>query len=249
MHDCQRFRENLTDSVLQSDSIESVVNELELRSCPGCQSYYQDALAVVKVINSAVLPVELSDTYWNNFEAGLRARLANERIPSSVSGTLRDRGMHVAVFTAAATIVLAFTFMLYRATENIGEAPAPQTTEIQFIDDQAVTLDPGTLDFLGQSELFLRSFVKIEPENVDDVNDARAWARRHLASLDQRKEAVVNFMPIQLVLDDYETILRDIDNVDESPVDLTDIQRRIERNGLIASLKTYQPRVVVTLEQ
>jgi hypothetical protein len=48
-------------------------------------------------------------------------------------------------------------------------------------------------------------------------------------------------------MDTYETVLRDIRNVDEKSAadDMPDIQNRIQRNGLIANIKAFQPRVTL----
>jgi hypothetical protein len=46
-------------------------------------------------------------------------------------------------------------------------------------------------------------------------------------------------------METYETVLRDLRNVDERSVDedISDIQKRIQKNGLIANMKAFQPRV------
>jgi hypothetical protein len=47
------------------------------------------------------------------------------------------------------------------------------------------------------------------------------------------------------VMETYETILRDLRNVDirSADEDIGDIQKRIQQNGLIANMKAFQPRV------
>jgi len=51
--------------------------------------------------------------------------------------------------------------------------------------------------------------------------------------------------PVVNVMETYETVLRDIRNVDQQNADedIPDIQKRIQKNGLIANLKSFQPRV------
>jgi len=49
-------------------------------------------------------------------------------------------------------------------------------------------------------------------------------------------------------LNEYESILREIKNLD-SAEDIADIQMRIRRNGLIANLKAYQPRVILASQR
>jgi hypothetical protein len=121
--------------------------------------------------------------------------------------------------------------------------PAQADVRIEFDTDHIADLDPGVVDFLGQSELFVRDFTKIEPAYTEDISDARDRASRSLAGIALQKKAAGDFQPVRITLDEYESILREIKNV-ESAQDITDIQTRIRRNGLIANLKAYQPRVV-----
>ena len=46
-------------------------------------------------------------------------------------------------------------------------------------------------------------------------------------------------------MEKYETVLRDLRNIDERSAgeDITDIQNRIQRNGLIANMKAFQPKI------
>jgi len=91
--------------------------------------------------------------------------------------------------------------------------------------------------------LLVRDFTKINPSYKEDVADARERASRSLISLSHQKRAAADFDPVRITLDEYESVLREIKNLD-SPDDVADIQMRIRRNGLIANLKAYQPRVV-----
>jgi hypothetical protein len=80
---------------------------------------------------------------------------------------------------------------------------------------------------------------------VEDLAGARQVASEQLAELGQRKEAVADVPPVVSVMRTYETILRDLRNVDESSADedISDIQRRIEHNALIANMEAFQPRI------
>ncbi len=98
--------------------------------------------------------------------------------------------------------------------------------------------------FLGQSELFLRSFTKIDPSYKEDVQDARDRAREDLAEIERQKLRAADFTPVQMALDEYESFLRDIKNLD-SANDIGDIQTRIRRSGLIANMTAYQPRMIL----
>jgi hypothetical protein len=48
------------------------------------------------------------------------------------------------------------------------------------------------------------------------------------------------------MMDKYEMILRDIRNLNgqDTAEDITDIQNRIEKNGWIASMQAFQPKVI-----
>ena len=126
----------------------------------------------------------------------------------------------------------------------------PQTTEqpkperVEYRDDHIQGLDPKVVTFLGQSEMYLRSFTKIEPADREDLDDARARAKQQLMDTATQRTLAADFAPVRITLEEYESVLRDIKNLD-SPKDLADIQMRIRRNGLIANLRAYQPRIML----
>jgi hypothetical protein len=103
-----------------------------------------------------------------------------------------------------------------------------------------------TAEYLQQSELLLRSVMKLKPNSVEDLEDARRIALHQLVALDQRKEAVAEVKPLVTVMNKYETVLRDIRNLDARPHadDITDIKNRIAKNGLISNLTAFQPRPI-----
>ena len=103
------------------------------------------------------------------------------------------------------------------------------------------------MDFLQQSELLLRNVVKMGPKDTEDLADVQRTAGEQLLAIEQRKDAAAQLPPVRNVMDTYETVLRDIRNVDEKSAadDMPDIQKRIQRNGLIANIKAFQPRVTM----
>ena len=244
MHDCQKFREELTDLILGGEPAPG----MDPGDCTECQRFHEDALAVVKILDSVeVSPPDLSEEYWDEFGSRLRSSLiAQQRPPASPRG----RMLRSAALATAAVVVLTLSLGIFRTMSPLieGYQPASPATQVRVEDEHAAGLDPGTVNYLSQSELFLRSFVKIEPTDTEDLADARSRARLQLAGLNQRRAAVSGFPPVEGTLDEYETILHDIRNVEE-PSDLADIQDRISRNGLIASMKAFQPRVVLVNEQ
>jgi len=123
--------------------------------------------------------------------------------------------------------------------------PSSSTTPQAEYVERPLPLDPVTVDFLEQSELLLRNVMKIAPDDTEDLADAKKVANEQLAGIDQRREAAVEVPPVLHVIDTYETVLRDIRNVDErsSADDIIDIKNRIQSNALIATMKAFQPRV------
>jgi hypothetical protein len=119
-----------------------------------------------------------------------------------------------------------------------------QTPQIEYVDDHIKGLNPTVVEFLGQSELFLRNFTHIEPSYEEEIQDAQARAMKGLTEIAQQKARAADFEPVQIALDEYENVLREIKNLN-STEDLEDLQTRIRRDGLIANLKAYQPHVTL----
>jgi len=230
MHDCQKFREEwIAGCVAGEDS-----------GCDECRLFCEDTSAILTALRSPSNPVpDASAPYWTWSETRLRARLVEENAASA------RRAAHyrwIAAYATAASVAVALTF----GTLHV-PSPADQTdgalANVVLETDHIEGLDRGVVDFLEQSELLVRDFTKIDPSYKQDIADARDRASRSLAVLPQQKRAAADFDPVRITLDQYENVLREIKNM-RSPADIADIQMRIRRNGLIANLKAYQPRVV-----
>lgn len=228
MHDCQKFRE---DWIAGCGAGEDT-------GCDECRLFCEDASAILTALRSMNPVPDVEAPYWSWFGARLRARLLDEDTAARAR-VARYRWM--AAFTAVASVALVLTWgsLLIPTPAQHDSALANVVVETDHIEG----LDRGVVDFLAQSELLVRDFTKIEPSYQEDIADARERASRSLASLNQQKEAAADFAPVRITLDEYEGVLRDIKNL-HTPEDIADIQMRIRRNGLIANLKAYQPRVV-----
>ncbi len=147
------------------------------------------------------------------------------------------------VLASAACLVLAVAWVSLRN-------PARESAEVRisFDDSHFGGLDGRVVAFLRQSELDLRNFTKIDPSFTEEIEDARNRASRSLEKITEQKKATGDFAPVQITLNEYESILREIKNLD-SAEDIADIQMRIRRNGLIANLKAYQPRVILASQR
>jgi len=228
MHDCHKFREEWIAGCEAGDD----------SGCDECRLFCEDASAILMALRSPSNPVpDASSAYWTWSGMRLRARLVEE---SSASARRAARYRWIATYAAAASVAVVLTLGTLRIPH-----PADQTDAAGVVleTDHIAGLDRGVVDFLGQSELLVRDFTKIDPSYKEDIADARDRASRSLALLPQQKRAAADFVPVRITLDQYENVLREIKNMN-SPADIADIQMHIRRNGLIANLKAYQPRVV-----
>jgi hypothetical protein len=233
MHDCQRFREDWIGGSSE-----------EAGDCQACRSFCEDAQMILQAIDGAAPPIpELHEAYWNGFDDRLRARLLREN-------ALRTRRFCLqwsAVATVAAAIALVMTWGGLRMSQPVDEAMAT-APQVEFVDDHIQGLNPTVVTFLGQSELFLRSFTKIDPSYEEDVEDAQFQAKENLAEIERQKLRAADFAPVQMALDEYESFLRDIKNLD-SVNDIGDIQTRIQSSGLIANMTAFQPQMILVSDR
>jgi hypothetical protein len=225
MHDCQRFREDWIAGLTE-----------DVGDCEACQAFCEDTRLILQAIDGAAPPIpELPEVYWNRFDEQLRTGL----IDSNTSRVYRLYLKWSAV--AAAAIAAVVTLGALRTpVEGLAKA-APQ---IEFVDDHIKGLNHTVVEFLRQSELFLRNFTKIDPELQEDLQDARFRAQRDLAEIERQKSRTADFAPVRMALDEYENYLREIKNADSAP-DIVEIQTRIRGSGLIANMKAYQPQPIL----
>jgi len=234
MHDCQKFREDWIGG--DTDCNESA------EDCVLCRQFCDDASAVLFFANSAQeSAIDSSEEYWTGFDRKLVEKLESVP-PGTQTGTLWRA---LAFATAAAAVVGVTWGGLRWSAPIVNNAPE---LRLEVSDRHIAGLDSKVSDYLGQSELFLRSFTKIEPSHIEDIDDARDRARRQLAEISEQRLAVGDFQPVRVALDEYESVLREIKNLD-STQDLRDIQIRVNRNGLIASFQAYQPRLVLASQR
>ncbi len=244
MHQCEEFRERITEHIIdREDLAENAEFHHELLICSACSEFYAESREMIDALSTVDLSI--SQRQWDGIEHRLRMRIVNAQAVAAVYDR-RKTGAHRAPlqFVFAAAAMLLMTIGLYRLATpllNTQRAAAPQTVYV----DHSVPLDPVTVDFLEESELLLRNVMKITPTDVDDLADAKQVAGGQLADIAQRKEAAADVPPVVDAIETYETILRDLRNLDERSAaeDIADIQSRIRKNGIIANMKAFQPSV------
>jgi hypothetical protein len=227
MHDCQRYREDWVAGIAEKAA-----------DCEECRSFCAEAQAILQAADGSAQPMpELSEEYWNGLEYRLRERLIQEN-----ASKVRLYWKWGSLTAAAAAAVVVVTWGGFRAVRPIVDVA--ESERIEYFNDHIQGLDPMVVMFLEQSEMFLRSFTKIEPSDVEDLADAYDRANQGLEEITEQKAMAGDFVPVRITLDEYESVLREIRNLDSAD-DLEDIKSRIRRNGLIANLKAYQPHAVL----
>ena len=237
MHNCEEFRERITEHIIDREDLSADPRfQRELLICLDCAEFYADSCEMIAALASvdATVPLNLG------FTPAFRFRQNSSLLEFERGRKARAYGRILQWAAAAAALFLA-TVGLLRFPKPIQAPPAATYIE------HPVPLDPVTVDFLQQSELLLRNVVKLAPNDTEDLADVKRKASEQLLAIEQRKDAAAQLPPVRNVMDTYETVLRDIRNVDEKRAadDMPDIQNRIRRNGLIANIKAFQPRVTM----
>jgi hypothetical protein len=252
MHNCDEFRERITEYVIDREEISAKPEfRRDLLLCSGCAEFYAQSREMIQALDSVDLSV--SESHWWGIERRLQAAIfaAEPEKPAQKWGRwLTGRPWAIRWATTPFFLSAAALVLIAVALSRLVVAPVPEhlgsgSAETAVYVDSTIPLDPVTVDFLEESELLLRNVMKIEAANVEGLADARKTASQQLAALEQRKEAAAEALPVVSLMETYETVLRDIRNVDDRSADedIGDIQRRIQQNGLIANIKAFQPRV------
>ena len=229
MHDCQRFREDWVAGLAK-----------DFGDCKECLSFCDEAQFILLAAKAKPIP-ELSEAFWDRYDDRLRDRLED------ASQSYRFYWKWSATAAAAAVIAVVMTWGGMRNSQPLlddAKDDAKATPQIELIDDHIKGLNPTVVSFLAQSELYLRNFTKIDPSYKEDLQDAQARAKRGLAEIRTQKLRAADFGPVRIALDEYESVLRDIKNVDSAD-DVAEIQAVIRTSGLIASMKAYQPQIML----
>jgi hypothetical protein len=243
MHNCEEFRERMTEHIIDREELAANPEfQSELVLCSSCAEFYAQSREMMEALNGVDLTI--GEGQWTGIEQRLSASILNAAPKAPVPVTYRPKlawATPVLLATAAA-ILLAVGVTRMRTQQPVAQTTA-EPSNVVYV-EHTVPLDPVTVDFLQESELLLRNVMKMAPTDAEDLADAKKVAREQLAELEQRKEAAASVQPVVDVMDVYETVLRDLRNVDDrSAEDITDLQKRIQKNGLIANMKAFQPRL------
>jgi len=255
MHVCEEFRERVTEQILdRTDLDQSVEVQRELLVCNSCADFYSESRDLIEAMSG--VRFEIEESQWDGMADRLRTRIladyAERTRPSWFArlGLVWNVRPYVPAMAGALAMMLV-AFGVYRMAVPIitetekSMGQVQQTSATVVLGAPNAGLDPLTVEFLEQSELLLRTVMKLQPSHIDDLEETRLKASKQLMGLRQRKEAAAEMPRAVVVMDKYEMILRELRNLDERPAadDIKDIKNRIEKNGLIASMKAFQPKV------
>jgi hypothetical protein len=255
MHVCEDFREKITEQIIDRRDLDNDAEvQRELLVCNSCADFYAESRDLIEAMSTVRFEVE--DVQWEAMADRMRVKILEAHAAQARSSWFERLGIsrwslrpYVPAFAGLAAMVLIVVSISRMTTSLILEAPQvptqPLVSHTQVIGDPNPTLDPVTVEFLEQSELLLRTVMNLPANSTDDLHDAQKAASRQLIGLDQRKEAAAEVPPAVKIMDKYELILRELKNIDMATAaeDLTDIRKRIEKNGLIAGIKALQPKV------
>ncbi len=246
MHRCESFRTSVIEPILDGREL-STDESRELSSCTECMDFCRESVEALDLLSIA--SEEPDEEFFAGFNDRLRRRIINDRVAGERGGGGRGSWLALLKPLLPAASLLAVIVAVY---SSIGPADVPSPAGDLIVWEPVLEIDPGTVDFLERSELFLRTFTKLRVTDVEDLAEAQEISHAQILAIEPRKEAVIDFPPVLMVFEEYENVLRDIRNLPEEAVeeDVTDIQDRIERNGLVARMKGYQPDVtLLALEQ
>ena len=249
MHNCEEFRERITELIIDREDVASKAEfQSELLMCSSCSEFYVQSKEMIDALDG--IDLTISEKQWNDIESRMCERIRTVEAVSTSGGALSQASviarslLQWRPLVAVAALLLVTIGLSRFSTPNIEIQKSDEAPQAIYV-EHTVPLDPVTVDFLEESELLLRNVMKMTPDDADDLADAKKVAGEQLAELDQRKEAAADVPPVVSVMDTYETILRDLRNVDvrSADEDIGDIRKRIQQNGLIANMKAFQPRV------
>jgi hypothetical protein len=243
MHNCEEFRERMTEHIIDREELAAKPEfQHELLLCSNCADFYAQSREMMEALNGVDLTI--TEDQWTGIEHRLCASILNSA-PKPIIHRFRPHLAQATPFLLALAALLLVAVGVSRfATPRLDPQAAVEPSNVMYV-EHSVPLDPVTVDFLQESELLLRNVMKIAPSDAEDLADAKKVAREQLAGLEQRKEAAASVQPVVDVMETYETVLRDLRNVDDRDAgeDISDIQKRIQKNGLIANMKAFQPRL------
>jgi hypothetical protein len=244
MHVCDEFRERITERIIDGVDLKSdPATQRELLLCNDCADFYSESREMLDAISG--VDFEIPEMQWDDMADRMRSRIYQENAQTRQPAW--RRWFYVPAFAAVAALLLV-TITLSRRPQSAAPTIGPVGVVIPVNNDISIdpSVDPITAEYLQQSELLLRSVMKLKPNSVEDLEDARRIALHQLVALDQRKEAVSEVKPLVTVMNKYETVLRDIRNLDARPHadDITDIKNRIEKNDLISNLTAFQSKPI-----
>jgi hypothetical protein len=252
MHVCEEFREKITEQILDRVDLDNNLEvQRELMVCNSCTDFYMESRDLIEAMSG--VRFDVGETQWEGMADRMRDRILAEYAERTRPTWLERLGITLSLrpYVPAMAGVLGMALLavgLFRAADpviNEGPRVLEPVSQTVVLGEPDAALDSVTVEYLEQSELLLRSVMKLRPSHADDLEDARLRATQQLVELRQRKAAASDVPRVVNVMDKYEMILREVRNLNDRPAaeDIIDIQNRIQKNKLIANMQAFQPKV------
>ncbi len=212
--------------------------EEHLSSCDSCRTELRELKRILAAVNTLPVPerpANYGSLVWDRLRPRIKSRRRFRLTAFLTPQRLALAGSMAALLLAA---FLLGRFWPDRRTETVGvETPGPAAAK----DLSERILQASLLDHLERCQMVLTDLSHASGGRVIDIAADQSWAQELIAEnrLYRQSALRVGKVGIAGVLDDLERLLLEIANSPSSisSVELTDIQKRIESQGLIFKLR------------
>src|SRR5262249_49104639 len=216
MHNCEEFRERIIEYIIDREDVATHAEfQRELLLCSSCSEFYVQSREMMEALDGVAL--DISESQWNQIESRLLQRIGAERAVAVVDDrrteirrTRSRRELPLLqwrqLLPAAALLLITIGLGSLQSPIRSMQQAESQPEQPAYV-ERSVSLDPVTVDFLQESELLLRNVMKMSPNDVEDLADAKKVAGEQLAELEQRKEAAAEVPPVVGLIETYQTVL------------------------------------------
>src|SRR5438105_4167162 len=113
MHNCEEFRERLTEQILDREEIAAKPEfQHQFLICSSCADFYAQSLEMMEVLDG--IDLSIPESQWNGIEHRLRAGILNVAAKPKVRPRFHLRPVAITPFMLAAAALLVITMGLSR---------------------------------------------------------------------------------------------------------------------------------------
>ena len=154
MHDCRKVKDQLSDLLFNEMNVEQQRRLIaEIETCPVCEAEYSSLAETLFIFDQTAQATQPDETYWMNYEATLRQRLAQaderrtDRVPFWKRALTASVRVPVPVAAALVIMLLGSSWLAGRdwhrssnvATPSTEIAERIRTVEVPVVQEKIVT--------------------------------------------------------------------------------------------------------------